>query len=838
MKKSVSSISKKQPNTNFLGISPFKVNHNAIIVFLAILIGCLSQTVYSQNIISEKNGVPVMENSQGCRLILYFENGTYGLGSFYLEGVKIGETIPYFMVEESDGVTYKANEYVIIKNTAEVGKIRFTGVDSKLKFAVTITLMNNSNAYTLDYEFYNIHPIYHPLYLNVPFSSKKADFIKYPYEATLAGNYRGRWVLQPDRGRVPFLFGCQKTKGQPCFVGVGYNLEEDFTQGRFEYDPAIYPESAMKIFTPFQGMARPNDLQCVTRLEQLRVDLDEELKKIRKDFRVIISTANNQYDCIRSYEEFSGFDPDIKLRRSIDHSVLELMKLYKTVPGYVKGKGYHQLIRFDNGIFDTTIPHGWYSKYIVAGPQVQLAYELYRYWKNNPGETWARERAIEMADFLIEMQAENGAFTNWDTDNMGQSVMHPEDTEGNKFAEQIYTMSDIGNGTFHLYKLYTEMKDFEGIDMARWKEAAVKAARYMTELVGGNGEMGRIYSKDGYYDKQTACLGEVLLALNYTCQQTQDEEIGNALERLEKWLYETHIKNNNWANGSADGGAWQGSGWPPPHNNDNMGTLTFATYCAYRHMQTGEERYLQMGKDVIMYQWLTAVPIQIPGIDYSTKGLQREQDFYSAFDIPIKGKEITDCLTYFSKVTGDPFFMKYFRMMIQTNMDYQAMDETYAGFRIGLESDETGREPMNQLAESKVGYIVRFASIFLKAVTNENTYSYVGGLGWGIGLDYNLSFDPDFGEEAPYVLCTSTLVRDMTWDNGKKTLKVALYDINRKQGILEIKWKPDLHPINKAKIIMNGKPVDFKAVYNPQKEVITIPYKHDSPTLVFDLQCL
>jgi hypothetical protein len=359
----------------------------------------------------------------------------------------------------------------------------------------------------------------------------------------------------------------------------------------------------------------------------------------------------------------------------------------------------------------------------------------------------------------------------------------------------------------------------------------------MASLVGKNGEMGRIYSKDGYYDKQTACLSEVLIALDYVYQQTRDRELGDARDRLEKWLYNTHIKNNNWANGSADGGAWQGEGWPPPNNNDNMGVLTFATYCAYRHMQTGEARYLQMSKDAVMYQWLTAVPVQIPGVEYSTKGLQREQDFYSAYDIPIKGKEITDCLAYLSKVTGDPFFMQYFRMMIQTNMDYQAIDQPYAGFHIGLESDETGRQPVNRLAEPKVGYIVRFASIFLKAVTSVNTYSYVGGPDWGVGLDYNLAFRPDFGSKAPFVLCSSTLVRDIAWNEDNKVLKVALYDIFKKEGILEIKWKSNLYSISKAIITVNGKTIDAQKVYNPDQEVIRIPYKHTDPTLIFNLQC-
>ena len=332
-----------------------------------------------KNIVSEEDGVPILENQLGCKLVPYREGNFFGLGSFYIDGKKLGGTVTSFAVEETVGKTYKASKYEIIENNPDRGIIRFTGKDGKLEFSVKITLLKNSTGYKIDYEFYSIHPIYHPLYVNAPFESSTMQFIKYPYEDTLSQGFDNKWAIIPDRGRVPFLFGCENIDDEMYFVGVGYKLTQGFTEGRFEYDPRAYPSSPFKIYNPFKGMARPLDLQCVTRLELLRADLDEDYKKIRRDFSIIISTARHQYECVKGYMDQSGYDPSVPFCRSIDDSIAALMSLYMNTSGFIEGKGYHLLIRFDTGDYDTTIPHGWYSKYILTGPQNHLAFQLYKY---------------------------------------------------------------------------------------------------------------------------------------------------------------------------------------------------------------------------------------------------------------------------------------------------------------------------------------------------------------------------------------------------------------------------------------------------------------------------
>ena len=576
----------------------------------------LATSASTKNIVSERNGVPVFENKLGCSLVPYHEGDAWGLGAFYLNGAKLGETVTNFAVEESVGRNYQLSAYQIIENSPERGSVRFFGKDGKLDFSVTVSLSSDSCAYTLEYDFDAMHPIFHPLYINVPFFSSKAAFVKYPYETTLVPPFGDRWVVNPDDSRAPFLIGMENLDGKDAYVGVGYFLSDHFEQGRFEFDPVVYPDDPLKIYTPFDGMARPINLQCITRLELIRTDLinQGQLNIPEHQFRFVISTASNQFDCVRAYIGCCGYDTSAPIRRSIDNSVSALMDLYKNTKGYVSGKGYHQLIRCDTGNFDTTVPHGWYSKYIVTGPDVQLAYELYKYWETHQQETWARQRAIEMANFLLTMQQPCGAFANWDTDVGGTSIMNPDDTRGTKFNACIYSMSDMGMGFYHLYLLYDEMKSFESINHSDWKAAADKGVDWMAGLVKSDGELARNYDLKGDYDKQTSGIIEALMAFDQAYRETGDKKFAEARDRVENWLYNKFIRLDDWCNGSVDGGAWQGTDWPPPHNNDLMGTFTFASYCVSRYQETGDEKYIQMAKDAVAYIWMSVCPIQIEGL--------------------------------------------------------------------------------------------------------------------------------------------------------------------------------------------------------------------------------
>jgi hypothetical protein len=82
------------------------------------------------------------------------------------------------------------------------------------------------------------------------------------------------------------------------------------------------------------------------------------------------------------------------------------VRAYKTVPVktvYVEGRGYRMRARSNSDEVASYYP------LLELGRNVQLAHQLYKYWESHPEEIWARTRALEMADFYVASQEEDGA---------------------------------------------------------------------------------------------------------------------------------------------------------------------------------------------------------------------------------------------------------------------------------------------------------------------------------------------------------------------------------------------------------------------------------------------
>ena len=780
-------------------------------------------------------GIPIMGNRNTGQWIPSLNDGKWGLGTFYLDDVPLGEPISFFLEEDSVGKQFCAQQYEIVENTEKKGKIHFWGKDEKLSLHIYASISASSPAIIFEYELDPIHPIYHRVFISIPFYTSEAVFMKYPYEDTLFGKEGKRWCIDTDISRAPVILGCEKLNGQEVYLSAGYHLEDEFYAAHVEIDSQNTPEAPFRLYSPFKGMARALDLQCITELELLRVELTKEKEESIKNFRFLVSMGHSQYECLKGYIDNCGYNKDTSIRYPIHRAVEMLMDMYKNAPGYIPGKGYTQLIRTDTGRYDTTVPHGWYSKYICPGPQVQLGYELYRYWCRHREETWARERAFEMADFLVSQQLSSGQYTIYNTDMGTLYQSNSEDMQSEELFGFYYNIGDMNLGAHHLYMLYDEVLKTEGIDKREWKEAAQKCILFAVNMTEEDGSLGRNYNINGKCDKYAPAISEALLAMDYMYADTGDEKIHNTQLRIEKWLYQNFVHTNNWADGCMDGGAWVGGG-KPPKNNDAIGIMGFMCYCAQMHIRTGEERYLQMAKDAFAYQWAAVIPVQIPGFTHETRGLVREQDFYSAYVLPMRINDYVDCLPYLSKVTGDPLFMQFFRIILQTEMDYQEKNFDYKGIHIGLECSYEGREPIDKLGERNSVYIIRFAALFLKAVNSPLNLMYVGGPDWGIGLDYNLPFNPCIGKDMPYILSCTGMVRNLTWDPDNKIIHIWTYDTENDSTTLELVWNSCPFPVENAKIITSDGEWPAAELYQNESDTLTIVSSNTSaPSKMIEL---
>lgn len=767
-----------------------------------------------------------MTNCLGCKLDFFSDSGKYGLGTFYFQNVALGEPIKYFLIEDNiwDNSNnsfqrvwpgkwhpyFQANNYEIIENKNGIGVIKFSGRMGKLAGSITITLSDSSTAYKLDYDMQALEAIKHPLYVSGPFLPEKMQFVQFPFETPLVPPFEGHWSITPTLSMVPFMFGCEEINQKEYYVGIGYQLEKDhYERGEITYDAAKT--------SPFQINFISQHNSNWTGAGNTKL-------------HIVISISANQYDCISGYRKMSGYDVSTPIRRTLSESLKGVMDMYQNCSAYAalppyKNKAYlHQIVPSSGAP-----PLNGYGTYINIGINVQLAYQFYKYWQTHQNETWARERAFNMAGFFIEVQNEDGSVP---------SLFDPKQKRFRTYNKRIedggyiYTMDRQAVGAYSLYRMYLARKESENVSVEAWKQSALKAMNYIIDKIQPNGFLGRSYNKNGEYDTGAAP-NEALIALDYFYAQTGDKRYDEARERLEKYVYDVFARTNHWCDWSSDMGGWSGVG-PPPWDNDALNLMSFATYCAYRHMRTGEQKYIDWAKRVVSYNWLVTIPIQFPGFKHITKGLTREQDHYLTYDIPFRTTLFVDCYPYLSRITQDRFFIDFYKMLIQTQHAYQyPTDKSYRmglqSFDIGLWWDESGAEPRDEVGEPDINYIVEFCSMYLESVTSPNAYRYVGGPDWGVGLDYDIAFAPDF-EKNLYVASASTILKSALWSPQERSFDAVLEGETGLSGVLSVKWDTIQYPVSTVQIEIDSKMIkDVSEFFDTGTSTLNIKYKHNEP---------
>jgi hypothetical protein len=807
------------------------------------------------NIISVKDGEIAISNALGCRLLIHRDGNKYGLGTFYFRNEPMGGTVTTFLKEDNHYIwdEYKANRYEIIKNTPEEGTIAFYGVNGdgeenvQSRWLVTITLTNKNTAYQIrcQVEPYIYASRFHPLYVSVPFFNKAMQFVQYPLENPLRPPFAGEWYVYPDVGKVPFMFGKQTIQGTDYFVGVGYSLiGQDYTQGRLHYG-TIEPETPFRIYFPYRwypgGFAWSSVAAQASNLAAK--DAATYFRRPPYDIRIIVSTAETQAECIKGYREECGFDISTPVRRRIVDSVTAVMRGFRDAPlntCYVPGKGYR------GRAWSNSDDLADYYSYIWIGSNVQIAYQLYRYWERHRSEVWAKERSIEMAEFFVASQLPSGAVPrNWDEEKQVYTTENPNMPA----LGFIYCPWNTAQGSENLYKLYLERKKVENVEEIKWKESALHGIDWIVRRVNEEGMLGHTYDKN---DKSSGLIGSApamaLQALDYIYHETGDERYDQARARLEAWYFKTFAAVNEYYNEPDDTYSWR----PPAgstqfKDNSALETLRFAAYCAVRYMETKERRYLRWAEDVTAYGWLTKMPVQMPGFIHSTKGLVEDQAIWPDYDCPWINMS-NRVFPYLALLTGDPFYAEYYRLLIQTHMSFQHYEDKYPFFSSVLASTPDLRElpfgqvpaavsrrPYDRFAETIQGkngvWLIWATSYFLEEMTAPDMYSYFGGKDWGVGLDYDLPFRPNFGEN-PYIMAASTELTSAGWDEMEHSLYAFLNGAVGSAGTLKIKWDAVKYPPTRLIVELNGTPLGkSKWRYDSSDDSITVDYPQDHTTV-------
>ena len=78
-------------------------------------------------------GIPIMGNRNTGQWIPSLNDGKWGLGTFYLDDVPLGEPISFFLEEDSVGKQFCAQQYEIVENTEKKGKRMAAFFGEKMK---------------------------------------------------------------------------------------------------------------------------------------------------------------------------------------------------------------------------------------------------------------------------------------------------------------------------------------------------------------------------------------------------------------------------------------------------------------------------------------------------------------------------------------------------------------------------------------------------------------------------------------------------------------------------------------------------------------------------------
>ena len=808
--------------------------------------------------ITEKN--ITLSNEVGCSLKFAYAENKYGLGTFYLNDKEIGDTCNNFLSEDNNWVwdQYRAESYEIIRNDNITSIIKFTGTVGygtyHAKFRIIVELPAKSFAYILDYmvdPYPNLSAPVHPLYVALPFDSSKMEFVQCPYETPVKGPYEGVWYFRPHLSKAPFMFGKEIIDNKQVYVGMGYRKvnhinyrdEYQYTSGKLLYESRDHG-TAYRIYFPYEWLGPSLPQQVPPQPEEPTRTPNEQMMPFR--LSMVYSTAHTQSDCIQSYIRNSAFEVNAELRSSLKDTVKEGWRGYRE-PGklYIKGKGYRM-----RG-WANTDDLGSYYKDMGVCVNITVAKILYDHWLENMDEAWAYERANEIIAFFINSQLPTGEVPDfWCEENNCYRVLNCEMTE----KGFLYNISTMANAAIVLHKMYLAAKEHEGIEHTNWAEACQKIVDYISNRIDENGQLGRLYNVKGEFD-EVCTESWPLIALDYYYTLTGNKKYEAARVRLEKWMWNNFVNYNDFKNTVFDDTSWKPDGLQLD-NHDMLDVGNIVEYCVIRYQKTQSIEYLQKAKDVISYLWLNHVPVQIKGYRNVTKGLVQEQKIWSMYDTPWLLNTFR-YLPYLSMKTGDPFYMGFYQVLTQAMAFYQYKDEKYPFFCIGLDpmpfkegpNDSWGEvfgngrvkrayeRPVSNdvwfdinFPDGKIGIAVcPYGSYFLADLNSKDTYYYVGGENWGIGLDYKLNFDVEFRGK-PYVLASSTALISAWWEESSLSLKAIVNENAKKSGLLKVRMNG-----KKIKSIkLNGENIESNTYrYNTDTDSIDIPYVHCKPAMIF-----
>lgn len=217
------------------------------------------------------------------------------------------------------------------------------------------------------------------------------------------------------------------------------------------------------------------------------------------------------------------------------------------------------------------------------------------------------------------------------------------------------------------------------------------------------------------------------------------------------------------------------------------------------------------------------MPVNMPGFHYQTKGIIEEQNIWVFYDLPWPFNSSSG-LARMARTLNDKFYAEYYKLAIHTQLEFAHLGEKHPFCSQVLGAAAETRAPIDRFAEIVDGkhgiWITGYSTLFIRDMLGPDTYFYMGGNSWGVGIDYELDFKPDFSG-APFWLtaCTSR-VYGLQWTKDSFSAEL--------RGLLRDDCEIVLHveaPVSTVRMQVDGVERQAAFRYDPRRSELIVSYR-------------
>jgi hypothetical protein len=246
-----------------------------------------------------------------------------------------------------------------------------------------------------------------------------------------------------------------------------------------------------------------------------------------------------------------------------------------------------------------------------------------------------------------------------------------------------YKLDMNGYAARYMLMLWKRVKEKEGVDQRKWREAAVRIADWIVRQQHPDGglpqvvdyRLGRVASPPA---SMSVVSGRTLAAMPTIAEITRDKRYAKLAGDLELFLREK-VEARYWFTGA------HVDLWPNDYEADSVWHAV--EYWLDKFDRTNNRECLKRAEADVWFAFLMWCPKQLPWVKNPTQTCHAEQENYLQYSNYCYNNRKYCCLDRLAKLTGDPLFGQMCERIIQCGFWGQAVSGDWLGGQYERMSD-------------------------------------------------------------------------------------------------------------------------------------------------------